>query len=482
MRLWRVGSALRERAGDFVVAGSLALFPLLPTGFTYLGQWRPWALEGFFLAVVAVGIILLATYRRDPRASSTLDVSGQPVRLVRLGYLTWLIPVVAAMFIGLMERSPFDWAFLNVEAEGLLPRLTRPMHQVADPFYPLRVGLIYIEGGLAFWLLSAAFKRTSQPDRRIRLAIYGCLVAIGLVSTIAIIQYVTRANLLDYWVRANPGLTRSHSTLDDPNALASFLVLSIGLAGGVTWSAGHGLADWRRSAGPLSILGLASAALVTTVSRAGLAAIVIAALAILIGRWVAERWSRPRHSGLGARTVIAMILGGLIMGTAALVLITTRDSSALPSTPAEAVLGTLDPRQPVDRILKGRLNIWKAAVDFGTEEWSLGIGLGQFPRLYASYPDSDGPENAHNFFLQVFAESGLLGLAGFSVFLGTIAAALRTGSQTRTGSQRTLAAWLAVGLLAFVLTWLTGHPLLNLSNQLWFASVMAVGLAALRAR
>jgi O-antigen ligase len=482
MRLWRLSSALRERAGDFVVAGSLALFPLLPTGFTYLGQWRPWALEGFFLAVVAVGIVLLAPHRRDPRASPTLDVSGEPVRLVRLGYLTWLIPVVAAMFIGLMERTPFDWAFLHVEAEGLLLRLTRPMHQVADPFYPLRVGLTYLEGGLAFWLLSAAFKCTSQPDRRIRLAIYGCLVAIGLVSTIAILQYFTRANLLEYWVRANPTLTRSHSTLDDPNALASFLVLGIGLAGGATWSAGHGWADWRRFAGPLILLGLACGALVTTVSRAGLAALVIAPVVILIGRWVAERWSRARTAGFVPRKVIAMILGGLVLGTAALVLIPKRDASALPSSPVEAVLHVLDPRRPLDRSLEARLNIWKAAVDFGTKEWPLGIGLGQFPRLYSSYPDSDGPENAHNFFLQVFAESGLLGLAGFSVFLGTIAAAFRTGSQTRTPAQRALATWLAVGLLAFVLTWVTGHPLLNLSNQLWFASVLAVGLAALKTR
>jgi hypothetical protein len=38
---------------------------------------------------------------------------------------------------------------------------------------------------------------------------------------------------------------------------------------------------------------------------------------------------------------------------------------------------------------------------------------------------------------------------------------------------------LSMGLVAFVLTWLTGHPLLNLSNQLWLAGVLAVGLAAL---
>jgi len=482
MSLWRADSTLRERMGDFLIALSLALFPLLPTGFTYLGQWRPWALEGFFLSVVVIGIILLATHRRDPVASSALDVSGEPVRLVRLGYLTWLIPVVAATFIGLMERSPFDWAFLKVEAEGLLLRLTRPMNQVTDPFYPLRVGLIYVEGGLAFWLLSAAFKRTNQPDRRIHLAINGCLVAIGLVSTLAIIQYFTRTNLLDYWVRANPELTRSHSTLDDPNSLASFLVLSIGLAGGVACSAGYRLADLRRSAGPLIILGLASAALVTTVSRAGLAAVVLAALVMLIGHWVSERRSRVRPSRMIRRGAIATILVALVLGATALIVIPRRDSSALPTTPAQAVLDIVDPRRPLDRNLKARLNIWKAAVAFGTQEPSMGIGLGQFPRLYALYPDSDGPENAHNFFLQVFAESGLLGLAGFGVLLGTIAAAFRTGRQARTPSQRTLAAWLGLGILAFVLTWVTGHPLLNLSNQLWFASVIAVGLAALKPR
>jgi O-antigen ligase len=218
------------------------------------------------------------------------------------------------------------------------------------------------------------------------------------------------------------------------------------------------------------------------VSRAGLAALVIAAVVILIGRWVVERRSRARTSGFVPRAVIAVILGGLILGTAALVLIPQRNPSALPTTPAEAVFDLLDPRRPLDRSLKARLNIWKAAVDFGTEEWSLGIGLGQFPRMYSSYPDSHGPENAHNFFLQVFAESGLLGLVGLGVFLGTIAVAFRIGPETRVPSQRTLAAWLNVGLLAFVLTWVTGHPLLNLSNQLWLASVMAVGLAALETR
>ena len=466
--------------GDFLIAASLALFPLLPTGFTYLGQWRPWALEVFFLSIAAIGTILLATYRRDAPESSAPDVSAERVKLVRIGYATWLIPAVAAMCLGIMERSPFDWAILRVEAEGLVSRLGRPMHQVLDTFYPLRVGLTYLEGGLAFWLLSAALTRTSRPDRRIQLALNGCLIGMALVSSIAIVQYFTRWNLHEYWVRANPALTRAHSTLDDPNALASFLVLGIGVAGVAVWSAARGWADWRRSSAGLIVAALALAALVATVSRAGFAALVIAAVIVVMGRWLSQRRSGARASRSVSRGVIAFVLGGVLLGASALVWNWARDASALPDTPAAAVLETLDLRQPLDRILKGRLEIWAAALAFGREEPALGIGLGQFPRLYASHPGADGPENAHNFFLQVFAESGLTGLAGFCLFLGSIVAAIRLGSASRTAQERRQAAWLAIGILAFVLTSVTGHPLLNLSNQLWFASVLAVGLAAMK--
>ena len=481
MTWWRGAADIRDRGGDVLIAASLALFPLLPTGFTYLAQWRPWALEAFFLAVAAIGIILLATARRSSQATPSLDLFAERVKLVRIGYVTWLIPVVAAMVIGVLERNPADSTILRVEAADLGSRLGRPMNQVLDPFYPLRVGLIYLEGGLAFWLLSAALRRTSRPDRRIELALNGCLVAIGLVSAVAIVQYFARWNLLDYWVRANPGLTRAHSTLDDPNALASFLVLGIGLVG-VAWSAARGFSDRRRSIGPLIVLGLAGAALVTTVSRAGLAALVMAGAITLAGRWAFEQRARAHASAFVRRAAIAFVLGGVILGAAALVWNRTRDAAALPNSPATAVLESLDVRQPLDRILKGRLNIWRAAVEFGRDEWSLGVGLGQFPRLYASYPRSDGPENAHNFFLQVFAESGLLGLAGLCVWLGTIVLAMRTGGRTRTLPEQTRIAWLSVGILAFVLTWITGHPLLNLSNQLWFASVLAVGFGALTTR
>jgi O-antigen ligase len=351
------------------------------------------------------------------------------------------------------------------------------MHLAAEPFYPLRVGLTYLEGGLAFWLLSAALRRTDQPRRRVHLAMFGCFTGVSLVSAIAIVQYLTRSNLHAYWIRMNPDLTRAHATLDDPNALASFLVLGIGLAAGVAWSTDRG---WtRHRVLPTLAAGLACLALVTTVSRAGWFALAGAAVALaaVVPDATFANAARGRLVRLSARIAMLLVIVALTAWALAIVATPKRTELIRPATPWQALVQTVDPRESLGRVLKGRLLIWRAAVDFAGEHPVMGLGLGQFPRLYASYPGSDGAENAHNFFLQVVAEAGLVGLAGLCTLLVSIALALTSRSPRSRGAVR-IVFGLAVGVLAFVLTWMTGHPLLTLSNQLWLASVLAVGLAA----
>jgi O-antigen ligase len=469
------------RAVDFMIAGSLAVFPLLPTGPTYFGLSWPWALEAFLLSVVAVGLVLVATQRSGVRAASSSHPGGaESVRLVRRGYLVWLVPVAAATVVGLLEKNPLDGVLLRVETNDLFGRLARPMDQAADPFYPLRVGLTYLEGGLVFWLLSAVLTRTRRPWRRIRSALDGCVLGVALVSIIAIIQYATRANLLTYWVRANPGLTRTNATLDDPNALASFLVLGIGLAAGVAWSTRGGGAGWRRQLSATVTTALASGALVTTVSRAGWAALMLAAVvfATTAPERLFARRAVARAIRLVGRSAAVLLIGAVLLWAIALAATPKREAS-LPATPWQAAVQTVDPRESLEAVLKGRLLLWRAALERARADWPLGGGLGSFPGFAATYPGSAGPENAHNYFLQVLAEGGVLGLAGLGVLLATIALAVGHRSRERGRRRGRLALGLSVGLSAFVLTWLTGHPMLTLSNQLWFGCVLAVGLAAI---
>ncbi|HJR58767.1 MAG TPA: O-antigen ligase family protein [Vicinamibacterales bacterium] len=468
-----MSSTVRDRTIDVVIAGTLALLPLLPAGPTYFGWRWPWALEAAFLAAATLAVLVVLTIRGRVEAPS----APRPLhQVVSRGYLMWLIPIAGATIIGLLERNPPDLALFRIQAEGLMSRLAAPMNQAADPLYPLRVGLTVLEGGLMFLLLTTVLRRTDAPRRRAQAAIAGCLVAMTIVSVVAVVQYVTRANLHHYWVSLNPNLTRSHATLDDPNALASFLVLGIGLAAGVAWASN----SLRRRALALGAAALACGALLTTVSRGGVAALGIAAVfitAVLPDRVIGT----SRHlRGLrlaGRRVVMAVAIAVVAWGIAFAVL-PKHATTSTPETPVQALLQTVDPRLPVSTLLKGRHLLWDAGLQVATEYWIAGAGLGQFPRLVAGYPGAGGAENAHNYFLQVFAEGGIVAFAGLLALLGAIAWTMSRAIGSSDLATARLALGLSVGVVAFVLTWLTGHPLLTLSNQLWFATVLAVGLAA----
>jgi hypothetical protein len=89
-------------------------------------------------------------------------------------------------------------------------------------------------------------------------------------------------------------------------------------------------------------------------------------------------------------------------------------------------------------------------------------------------------ENAHNNFLQILGE---LGVAGFAVFIWLIVDALRRAfSGFRPGRPDWRRAGLLAGISAFLLTWLSGHPLLtpDVAYAFWIALGTAVALGAVQ--
>jgi hypothetical protein len=97
---------------------------------------------------------------------------------------------------------------------------------------------------------------------------------------------------------------------------------------------------------------------------------------------------------------------------------------------------------------------------------SFGVGIGRFysrsgefssPELLESFPPAIH-ENAHNNFLQILAE---LGVVGFAVVMWLLWIAARYGRRLLGADLHEPLRWsLVTGLLAFVLSWLGGHPLL----------------------
>ena len=161
---------------------------------------------------------------------------------------------------------------------------------------------------------------------------------------------------------------------------------------------------------------------------------------------------------------------------------------ALPAVALAAVIGIwMFPNPIVDRSAVGAMSIRMelARVSFRLlgEAPVFGIGIGRFyarsgseirdPAVMAIYPR----ENAHNNFLQILAELGIVGLVSFAVVLGGVALAA-----VRALAPSSPAAGAAIGVAAFLITCLAGHPLLTPEVSLSFWAVLGALAAQNTAR
>jgi lipopolysaccharide/colanic/teichoic acid biosynthesis glycosyltransferase len=185
---------------------------------------------------------------------------------------------------------------------------------------------------------------------------------------------------------------------------------------------------------------------------------------------------RTRRAARGLLLALVVLTGVWVLARA----IVTPRPVVRPANAWQAAVQTLDPRTPIEDVLKNRHLMWRTALRLFGEEPLLGVGLGTFPRLYGRDTPGQRPENAHNFFLQTLAEAGLAGLLALTLLAGSVVLAMRPYVRGTRRRARRLALGLAVGLLAWLLTSITGHPALTVSNQIWLGSALAVGLAALR--
>jgi O-antigen ligase len=109
-----------------------------------------------------------------------------------------------------------------------------------------------------------------------------------------------------------------------------------------------------------------------------------------------------------------------------------------------------------------RVAIWQANRDIVAEHPLLGLGFGRYraagKAYYEPYPQADRKSHAHNNFLQIAAESGLLGLAAFClVFVSLLRlgwGAMRDAPDADTWIAAT-GAWL--GIVVFLVAGMTQY-------------------------
>jgi O-antigen ligase len=378
------------------------------------------------LAWTLVAIALLTTWRRPAEG----PVAGRP----EIQTPAWLFAAcVVASWCGLMIAGAAG------VVPGAIPRLLvyaiGPDYFIFSSPQPETWTMLQVAAGLAvFWTAV----RVAAADRDAPRITAWALVASGVVLAVA-----TEADVLRQWALQGYGGwfleryvqgERFSLHLADLNAAGSQYVLA-GLA-----AAALAATDCaRRSIWVAAVVVMLPALWLTGSRSAALGAILVGATVI----------------PLGLRRVRAAVMPA---GAAAIVLVAV-------TTVGATIAAARQPAEPGSAMsaLRMRSQFLVTSARMFASAPVFGVGVGRYhersaefmpPSLRAVYPF----ENAHNYFAQQFAE---LGLIGGALFVWLVAAGLRAGWKALTARQSSAAALaLLAGCIGYLLTCVTGHPLL----------------------
>jgi O-antigen ligase len=282
--------------------------------------------------------------------------------------------------------------------------------------------------GMAAAIL-AVIATTISTARQLRVVL-GAFVVAGLLSVAIALPGLSSS------VAPGEEATRLGASFQNPNYLAAGLLTSAILGAGLA-------AVTRRASWRLALCGavvLIGAAILTTGSRGGIVAALVAGLAALI----VMRGSRLRLGMI----IAGLAVGGMLWVTAA------SDSS-------------VERLREFDTGGSGRIDLWSVAWRMSTDHPVIGVGFGNYPVEAPDYISRPGqlervefivetPKEVHNAYLGLVAETGVIGLALFLIIIAglvriTLDAARRfeqRGDHDLTTIARTIAIAQIAGLAA----------------------------------
>jgi hypothetical protein len=415
-------------------------------------------------AIAAVAVLALAAWRAELAlvavvglAPAGLLLAPNPARgaeMVAWAFLAgWLIridrplasrPVPRALLIPAalyITCAVASWLALTVADAGGIDSAAVPRfilraigtdHLSATSPEPATSAMLLSVAGVALLLAGQALTAT---NRRLAGWLAGALtISLAALSVAAVASVLLRWQAQGYagWFIARFGtIERVAVHVADVNAAGSQYVLALLAAIGL--AAHHHGRRW--------LWGVLAAVMVPGLILTGSRSAALTAVVAGVGVFAVARggW-RPR-----LRTVVA--------GAVVLILLT--------ATVGVVLAGGGNAQNNAARAMRLRMQFTETTARMVASSPIFGVGIGQYHGRSGEFMPAElrslfGFENAHNYFAQQFAE---LGIAGGMLFVWLILAAVRAGWRRGDGLS-----WSSVGVLAgvvgYLLTCLTGHPLL----------------------
>lgn len=361
------------------------------------GTVHYWAMGLFALG----GVLVVFLWIADAWRLGTLRISRNALQLPLLGM------VLLGLFQLLPLRSPDNVGELTA-------RVVRAIS--LDP-YATRLVIIQITTLLIFFAASLVFIDTPHRLRIIvrTIAIFGFVIAIfGMTQSFTSPTKV-------YWVRElaqstafGPFINRHH--------FAGYMELALAIPLGLLFS---GAIEGEKKLLYIFAVGMMGVALILTNSRGGIISLIAEVLFL-----VAIVGLGSKHRARDAEQTKRRVRGGIARAALALALIIGILAATLFFGGEQALsrfVGSVNTDDPTT----GRAHFWNVTLDIIHAHPLIGTGLGAFGVVYTRYDTHNGLyrlEQAHNDYLQVLSDGGIVG-AALGLFF--IIALFRMGLQRR---------------------------------------------------
>lgn len=406
------------------------------------------------LLVVFAGFILLAWIYRT-FAERQLSVSINPIQL----------PLVGLIVVGLIQLLPLRG--FSAEVSSLLS--SGPVSSLSLAPYDTRLAVIELVIYLVFFSAALTFIRSHERYRRVILLIIVLGAVLGFYAVLQSLSSTYAIYSLREVNQASP-----FGTFFNGHHFAAYMVMAFSVA--LALIIGRGTLPDKRYLLMIAA-GLMGIAILFSASRGAFLSLIGAVAAVLLISFFLGK-TTSNDKGNVSRFLWFAGIGTLIMiGLFAAVILVGGDAS----------LGrVVSFSGGAEDVTNGRLHFWSIAIQNFLNYPLIGSGLDSYALVFPNYDTWNGTfrvEYAHNDYLNVLSDAGIIGFACVVAFLYLL---LRQGlkkiAAERDPFTKSAAIGALAGCLAIAMHSAVDFPLRTPSNAFYFLVLAAIAVINLPQR
>jgi O-antigen ligase len=369
--VYRIRHTLASRFAFLVICVAIVMSALA------YGTVHYWALGLFNLG----GLTILVLWVLDAWRLGSLRVSRNLLQL----------PLLGALALGLVQLLPLrEISSGGVTAIGLANTLSLDPNSTRLVLVQLATLLIYFSATLVF----------VDTPHRLHVLVRTIMIFGFLLAIFGLTQSFTSPTKV-YWIRElnqstafGPFINRHH--------FAGYMELTIALPLGLLFA---GAVEKEKRIIYLFVAGLMGVALVMTSSRGGIVSLVAEILFLVVVTAIWRKHSDRRkvkssrvkraaaRIGMATALLVGLFLGVVLLG-------------------GEFSINRFIDSVNTDDPTTGRAHFWSVTLDIIKAHPYVGTGLGAFGVIYTKYDSRNGLyrlEQAHNDYLQILSDAGIVG-------------------------------------------------------------------------